>query len=116
MRLGAPNTRPGHGWVVIKDGKNVISADGKGWYEWELRHHPRYVNAVQRNFNFTITRNSAVTYGIAAGVFGIGIQAQTTHSTSVAQSYYAGTSRARFHYVWGNDAPYTSDPEVVYSY
>lgn len=107
---------PGHGWVVIKDGKNVISSDGKAKYQWYLRHHPSYVNVIKPNYTISIARNKALTYGVAAGLFGISIQATTQHSTSVAQSYKAGSSRARFHYVWGNDGSFTSDPKVVYSY
>lgn len=108
---------PGHGWVVFKKGANVISHDGPTKYQWEKQHHPAYVNGVQAADGFTISRgSSALTYGVSAQAFHVKIEATTSHSKEVAQTYTAGSSRSRLHWVWGNDGPWTSNPQVVYSY
>lgn len=107
---------PGHGWLVFKKGANVISHDGQARYQWEKQHHPAYVNGIQAGGGFSITRGSALTYGASADAFGIKIEATTSHSEEVAQAYSAGSSGSRRHWVWGNNGPYTSNPQVVYSY
>ncbi len=53
---------------------------------------------------------------MGASVFDIGIKAETSHSTMVAQSYKAGSSRKRNHWVWGNNANLAHNPQVEYSY
>jgi hypothetical protein len=107
---------PGHNWVVFKDARNVIRFDGRRQYRKYLKKHPTWVNVIPPNDFFAITKNKALTYGVAATVFGVGIKAETTHSQSVAQEYFAGSSTARRHHVWGDTGPFTSAPKVVYSY
>jgi hypothetical protein len=107
---------PGHGWFVFKKGANVINRDGLANLQWENRHHPAYVNRVDATGGFQLDTGRALTYGASADVWGITIEATTSHSTDVQQTYTAGSSRARDHWVWGNDGPYTSDPQVAYSY
>jgi hypothetical protein len=107
---------PGHGWVVFKKGANVISRDGLANLQWENSHHPAYVNKVQAQGGFSLDTGSALTYGASASAFGVTIEATTSHSTDVQQSYAAGSSVRRWHWVWGNDGPYTSNPQVAYSY
>lgn len=107
---------PGHGWLVFKKGANVISHDGQANYQWEKKHHPGYVNGVTARGFFSITKGSALTYGASAQAFGIKIEGTTSHSEEVAQTYTAGSSGSRRHWVWGDDGPWTSNPEVVYSY
>lgn len=107
---------PGHRWIVFKKGASVIKHDGLASYHSVRKHHPSYVNGVNAGGFFSISRGSALTYGVAASVFGISIQATTSHSSEVAQTYSAGSSGSREHWVWGNNGPYTSNPKVVYSY
>jgi hypothetical protein len=107
---------PGHGWVVFKKAANVINKDGPANYRWEVKHHPGYVNRVPDGGGFSLDKGSALTYGVSAEVFGIKIEATTSHSLDVEQAYTAGSSRTRWHWVWGNDDPFTSNPQVVYSY
>jgi hypothetical protein len=65
---------------------------------------------------FTLSVGIGVTYGAGASVFGIGIKAETNHSVMVAQSYKAGSSHKRTHWVWGNNANLAHNPQVEYSY
>jgi hypothetical protein len=116
---------PGGGWFLFKKGKNVISADGPKWYNYNRRHHKSRIDAVEPGGTFSLSRGSALTYGakvgaplsdFAAAAFSVGIQAETTHSDATAQLYTAGHDRNRKHYVWGNNANLTGHPEVEYSY
>jgi hypothetical protein len=107
---------PGHGWHLWKPGKNVIRDDGKKSYQYERKHHPSHIDGIFAHGAFSLSRGSALTYGVAASAFGVGIQASTSHSTAVAQQYQAGSSHARSHYVWGNDGNLTQNPQVEYSY
>jgi hypothetical protein len=107
---------PGHGWFLWKAGKNVINLDGKTRYRQERRQHPRYIDGIKSGAGFTLSHGTGLTYSVGASVFGIGIQAQTNHSTMVAQGYTAGKSHSRTHYVWGNDGNLAANPEVEYSY
>ena len=71
---------------------------------------------MQSGAGFSLTVGSALTYGGSASVFGVGIKAETSHSEAVAQTYAAGTSRQRRHWVWGNDGNLADNPQVEYSY
>lgn len=91
-------------------------ADGRARYLAVRRTHPGYINTIPPTGAFALTHGRAITYHVGAVAFGLGIQAETTHSTSVAQTYAAGSSRARRHYVWGDDANLSRNPHVEYSY
>ncbi len=107
---------PGHGWLLWKPGKNVINLDGPKRYDFTKKHHPGRIDTVFAGGQFTLTKGSGVTYGVSASVFGVGIKAETNHSTMVAQAYRAGTSHQRHHFVWGNDGNLSQNPQVEYSY
>ncbi len=81
---------PGHGLIVFTKGANVISHDGLANYRWEKAHHPSFVNGIQAGGEFSISSGSALTYGASAGVFGITIEATTSHSNEVQQTYGCG--------------------------
>jgi hypothetical protein len=107
---------PGHGWTLFKKGKNVIKDDGKTRYRYVRRHHPRYIDTVQPGGAFELDSGRGYTYGGAADVFGVGIQAETTHSSDVAQAYAAGNSNFRKHHVWGSNGNLKDLPKIEYSY
>jgi hypothetical protein len=107
---------PGHGWTLFKRGKNVIKDDGKTRYHYIRRHHPRYIDHIPHGGFFQLDSGQGNTYGGAADVFGVGIQAETTHSSDVAQAYTAGNSHFRFHWVWGSNGNLSDNPKIEYSY
>jgi hypothetical protein len=107
---------PGNGFVVMKDGADVSKYDSRTYWLDYLYGTPQFINTIPVNYGFSINKNQALTYGFSASVFGIGVTSQTTHSTSVTQSYAAGTTSTDDHFVWGDNGPYTSDPKVVYNY
>jgi hypothetical protein len=107
---------PGHGWTLFKKGKNVIKDDGKTRYRYIVRHHPRYIDTIAPTGAFQLDSGLGYTYGGAADAFGVGIQAETTHSSDVAQAYAAGTSNFRRHHVWGSNGNLRDDPKIEYSY
>jgi hypothetical protein len=107
---------PGHGFKLWKQGKNVINLDGRTRYRLTLRHHARFIDAVPAGGQFTLTVGSGVTYGAGGSVFNIGIKAETNHSSMVAQTYKAGSSHKRNHWVWGNNDNLAHNPQVEYSY
>jgi hypothetical protein len=107
---------PGHGWTLFKRGLSVIKDDGKSRYDYTNRHHPRYIDTVQAGGAFTLDVGQAYTYGAAASVMGASIQAETTHSSDVAQAYSAGNSTFRRHHVWGSDGNLKDNPKIEYSY
>ena len=107
---------PGHGWRLWEPGKNVINLDGQKSYDNARRRHPRHIDSVPPGGQFTLSRGTGITYGLSASVFGIGIKAETNHSTTVAQIYKAGSSHQRTHWVWGSDGNLSQNPQVEYSY
>jgi hypothetical protein len=107
---------PGHGWLLFKQGRSVISHDGAANFVWESRHRPQFMNRISPNGHFALDQGSGITYGVAGDVFGVGIQAETSHSSDTAQSYTAGSSNARTHWVWGSNASLGHNPQVEYSY
>jgi hypothetical protein len=81
---------------------------------------PPFVNKVLgRTHSYTVVGEWHAYWNATGGLSytrGATSSIATGHSTAVAQQYQAGSSRARSHYVWGNDGNLTQNRQVEYSY
>jgi len=117
------------GGQVIKSGKNVYPGhDGLRFCLAAKRNHPRWVAwwGNDQAFFYQLDSGKGVTYGAAADVFGVGVQAETDHSTEVdteidwGQSSRVDGCNHRHHdgrhYIWGSNANPVDFPKTFYSY
>ena len=94
----------GRGWhtwpandTAWKWGSTVLYQDGKS--AWQQAKPANRVNA-HAGALWQVSSGKSLTVGVAASVFGVGIRAYTTYSSSHEQIYHAGKKRARWHPIW----------------
>jgi hypothetical protein len=115
---------------------NVWQTDGLTALKLVHKKHPKWVMADEWGFHHCLTRDSGITYGAAASVEGVGVTAETQHSSVTTQCWGANVSNGMpdvrrkdwirhgvntdWHYSWGRnrDFSFTGGPEptVVYTY
>ncbi len=117
---------PGNGWAYIRwDGKSILYQDGQNGFNKDPNSY-RYMNKYG-SYGFLCTdRGRGQTYGIAATIGGVGIQAETDHSSDTQQcDYWGGGKRtdpithkknSHWHYAWGSNEPAGNSPKIFYNW
>jgi hypothetical protein len=111
-----------HAWTRPSSSRRSQPDPAQGWNSDATAR--RYSNRFPGDYQHCETTGHAVTYGAAAGVGGIGIKAETTHSTTVQQCIHAGSAvrddaltgkHDGWHIIWGTNHILTHNPKTFYS-
>ncbi|KAB1929630.1 hypothetical protein F8271_28695 [Micromonospora sp. ALFpr18c] len=99
-----------NGWYASRAGANLISMDG--YYKWAAAPY-RY--KITRNMGYSQTSGKTRGFGAAASLFGFGVTATTSRSTSRQQDYDAGSKTGPAHDIFMQQCM-TCGPKGFYSY
>jgi hypothetical protein len=106
------HSEPGNSnWNPYTLGASVLYQDGKA--AWAAGS---YHAVLLRRATFCVSKSFGYNYGVGVSIFGIGLNAQTNHSTSTQQCISEGTSSSITHRVWGSNHYIYNGPKRFFSY
>lgn len=121
-------------WLVDGNGTYVLDINGRKQTvdigaQAAIDWHRKWVSQEKTGWYYTLDHGHGQTYGIAASIGGIGIQADTAHTTLTEQDVDTRPfkpadredtvtgKRDGLHWVWGSDGKlFKSDPGTFFSY
>jgi hypothetical protein len=98
-------------WNPYTLGGSVLYQDGQA--AWAAGSYRTKLN---RRQTFCVNKSFGYDYGVGVSIFGIGLNAQTNHSTSTQQCITTGSSSSIVHRVWGSNHFIYNGPKRFFSY
>lgn len=106
------HSEPGNpNWNPYTLGASVLYQDGQA--AWSVAN---YRNSLTRRETNCVNKNAGYTYSAGVSIFGVGLTAQTNHSTSTEQCITTGSSSSIIHRVWGSNHYIYNGPKRFFSY
>jgi hypothetical protein len=106
------HSEPGNSnWNPYTLGASVLYQDGQA--AWSVAN---YRTALQRQETTCVNKNAGYTYNTGVSIFGVGLTAQTNHSSSTEQCISTGSSSSIVHRVWGSNHYIYNGPKRFFSY